>query len=383
MKKLLLTMILSLPMVAIYAQACNNAHTVVSPDGLYLYFTSDREGGNYEIFKSNIDGTNITRLTNSSEKKSFPSLSPDGTKVLFQSVDYSANSEIYIMNNDGSNLVRLTSNSVYDGYPNFSPDGQRIVFSAWDNDIYPEIFTMNQDGSNRTQITSTQGSDWFYAPKYNPAGNKIYFIFSQNGNFNIVMMDLNGSNWINITQPNTYGYIDLYPAFSPDGSQIVFSTSEYSGNGGILDLIIINADGSNWQRITTSANSERFDLPVFHPSDNTKLFFTYTPSGGRSSIKKMNTDGTGIIELAICSEQGLEDDPLTEVFGFYPNPANDFININFKGEILIKIYDLAGRLVLVSRNSTTDISQLDPGIYTIYLKDENSKMVKFDKLIKK
>jgi len=382
MKKLLLTIILSLPILAVYSQACNNFHTVVSPDGLYLYFTSDREGGIYEIYKSNIDGTNIIRLTNSSDKKSFPSLSPDGTKVVFQSVDYSASSEIYVMNSDGSNLIRLTNNTVYDGYPNFSPDGQRIVFSAWDFDIYPEIFTMNQDGSNRTQITSTQGTDWFYAPKYNPAGNKIYFLVSQNGNFNIVMMDLSGSNWVNVTELNSYGYIDLYPSFSPDGSKIVFSTSEYSGNGGILDLIIINADGSDWQRITTSANSERFDLAIFHPANANKLFFTYTPSGGRSSIKTMNTDGTGITELAKCSELGIDDEPERELFEFYPNPATDFLNINFEGEILLKIYDLAGRLVLVSNNSNTNISQLDPGIYTIYLKDENSNLFKFDKLIK-
>jgi Tol biopolymer transport system component len=382
MKNLLFTLILYLPIVTLNAQNCNNLSTAVSPDGLYIYFTSDRDGGNFEIYKANIDGTNVIRLTNSSDKKSFPSLSPNGTKVLFQSADYSAASEIYMMNNDGTNLIRLTNNNVYDGYPNFSPDGQSIVFSAWDNSIYPEIFTMNQDGTNRTQITNTPGSDWYYAPKFNPAGTKIYFLVSQNGNFNIVMMDLNGSNWINVTPPNTYGYIDLYPSFSSDGLKIVFSTSEYSGNGGILDLIMINADGSGWQRITTSANSERFDLPVFHPTDNSKLFFSYTPSGGRSSIKEMNTDGTGIIELAACSPNGLEDDPETKVLSFYPNPANDFLNVNIKGEILIKIFDLAGRLVLVSRDNKTNISQLNPGIYAIYLKDENSDLIRFDKLIK-
>lgn len=382
MKKLLLTLILYLPIVALNAQTCNNLSTAVSPDGLYIYFTSDRDGGNFEIYKSNIDGTNIARLTNSSDKKSFPSISPDGTKVLFQNVDYSTASEIYIMNNDGSNLIQLTNNTTYDGYPNFSPDGQSIVFSAWDNSGFPEIFTMNLDGTNRTQITNTQGTDWYYAPKFNVAGNKIYFLVSQNGNFHIVMMDLNGNNWIDITQPNTYGYIDVYPSFSQDGSKIIFSTSEYSGNGSILDLIMINADGSDWQRITTAENSERFDLAVFHPTDNSKLFFSYTPSGGKSSIKEMNTDGTGIIELAICPQLGLEDDPETEVLGFYPNPSNDFLNFNIKGEILIKIFDLAGRLVLVSHDNKTNISQLNPGIYTIYLKDENSDLIRFDKLIK-
>ena len=381
MKKLLLTLILSLPIVALNAQTCNNLSTVVSPDGLYIYFTSDREGGNFEIYKANIDGTNVTRLTNSAEKKSFPALSPDGTKVAFQSVDYSEAAEIYIMNNDGSNLVRLTTNNVYDGYPNFSPDGQSIVFSAWDNSIYPEIFKMNQDGSNRTQITNTQGTDWYYAPNYNPAGTKIYFSLSQNGNFHLVMMDVNGSNWVDITQPNTYGYIDVYPSFSHDGSKIIFSSSEYSGNGGILDLIMINPDGSDWERITTSANSERFDLAVFHPTDNNKLFLSYTPSNGKSSIKSMNTDGTSLIELAACP-LGLEDDPEAEVSGFYPNPANDILNFNVKGEILIKIFDLAGRLVLVSHDNKTNISRLDPGIYTIYLKDENNDLIRFDKLIK-
>ncbi|MBW6460266.1 MAG: hypothetical protein K0B08_06790 [Bacteroidales bacterium] len=113
-----------------------------------------------------------------------------------------------MMNNDGTNLVQLTNNNVHDGFPNFSPDGNKIIFEAWDDSNYPEVFTMNIDGSGRTQITNVPGAYWQSAPCYNPSGTKIYFSAGFNADNHYVMMDLDGTNWVNITEPNTFGYAE-------------------------------------------------------------------------------------------------------------------------------------------------------------------------------
>lgn len=372
MKNLVFAMFLSMSIIAVDAQTCNNLHTILSPDGQHLYFTSDRDAGNYEIYKSNIDGTNLVRLTNSIDNKSFPAISPDGTKLLYQSYDYGATAEIYIMNSDGTQLSRLTNNSTYDGYPNFSPDGQSIVFSAWDSDIYPEIFTMNLDGSNRTQITNLPGADWNYAPKYNPAGTKIYYHQSYNGDNRIVMMDVNGTNQVDITPPNTYGYVDLYPSFSSDGSKIIFASSEYSGNGGILDLITTNADGTNWQRITTSSNSENFSFPCFDPTNSNKIYFSYNPSGGLNSIKTMNLDGTNLNEIAVCFNTSIASQNALSHINIYPNPANAYITIlNRDGFNMdkVQIYNALGQTIYTAepQNSKVEIttSSFSQGVYLV------------------
>lgn len=67
------------------AQTCNNYWSAISPDGLYLYFVSDRDGANYELYRTDVDGfSNTLRLTNSAGNKLYPSLNPDGSKIVFQ-----------------------------------------------------------------------------------------------------------------------------------------------------------------------------------------------------------------------------------------------------------------------------------------------------------
>ena len=384
MKKLLLTITSLFFVLALIAQSsCNNYFVVVSPDGQHLYFSSDRNGAYYEFYKSDLDGfSNLVQLTNTGGNKFAPSFSPDGSKIVFQAGDYGNSSEIYSMNTDGSNLTQLTSNNVYDGSPCFSPDGQKIVFSAWDDQTYPEIFTMNVDGTNRVQITNLGGANWQSTPKYNPAGTKIYFQAGYNADDHIVMMDLDGSNWVDITPAgNDFGYMEANMSFSPDGSKIIFFTSEYHGYGNGADLIITNADGSDWNRITNSAAGEFYYQASFHPS-NSKLYISHFFSGGKISVNEMNLDGTNMLEISSCSMTGIPDVATKTVPEYYPNPANDYLNVTFPEKFDLKIYDLTGRIVLHSDENYLDISELNPGIYTIHLKDENSKLIKVDKLIK-
>jgi TolB protein len=383
MKTLILTIASLFVVLSLIAQnACNNYYVVVSPDGQHLYFSSDRNGAYYEFYKSDLDGySNLVQLTNSGGNKFAPSFSPDGSKIVFQQGDYGSSSEIYVMNIDGSNLTQLTSNTVYDGSPCFSPDGQKIVFSAWDNETYPEIFTMDADGSNRAQITNLGGAYWQSTPKYNPAGNKIYFMAGFNADDHIVMMDLDGSNWVDITPPGyVFGYMEANLSFSPDGSKIIFFTSEYHGYGNGGDQIIANADGSDWKRITNSAPGEYFYQAGFHPS-NSKLYISYFTSGGKISVNEMNLDGTNMREISSCSLTGIQDVTTNTVPEYYPNPANEFINVIFPGEFNLRIYDLTGRTVFHSSENYLDISELDPGIYTLHFKAKNSNFSKIDKLV--
>src|SRR5687767_808164 len=85
-----------------------------------IVFVSARDGNN-EIYTSNTDGSNITRLTNHPGNDDQPVWSPDGTRIAFTS-NRDGSSEIYIMNADGSNVVQRTfSGGCQD--PTWSPDG--------------------------------------------------------------------------------------------------------------------------------------------------------------------------------------------------------------------------------------------------------------------
>jgi Tol biopolymer transport system component len=240
---------------------------------------------------------------------------------------------------------------------------------------------MNIDGSNRTQITNLGGAYWQSTPKYNPAGTKIYFQAGYNADDHIVMMDLDGSNWVDITPAgNDFGYMEGNMSFSPDGSKIIFFTSEYHGYGNGVDLIIANADGSEWNRITNSAAGEYYYQASFHPSNN-KLYISHFFSGGKIALNEMNPDGTNMTEISSCLMTGFQDVAAKTVPEYYPNPANDYLNVIFPEKFDLKIYDLTGRIVLHSQDNRPDISDLKQGIYTIHFYSKTNNLTKFDKLI--
>lgn len=171
-----------------------------------MYFSSNRHGGNYEIYRSAPDGvTDLIRLTFTSVNNYYAKESPDGSKIIWQGGDYGVSAEIMIADVSGINMTSLTNNSVHDGYPNFSPDGQKIIYEGWDGDPYPEIYSMNLDGTNKTQLTQLSGAYWNSAPVYDPTGQYIYFLAGFNADNHIVRMDENGSNLIDITAPNSFG----------------------------------------------------------------------------------------------------------------------------------------------------------------------------------
>jgi Tol biopolymer transport system component len=86
-----------------------------------IAFYSERDGNGNIYVMNAADGSNQTRLTNSTADDLPPSWSPDGTKIAFGS-SRDGNWEIYIMNAaDGSGQTRLTNNAADDSEPDWSP----------------------------------------------------------------------------------------------------------------------------------------------------------------------------------------------------------------------------------------------------------------------
>lgn len=229
---------------------------------------------------------------------SCPSVS-NPEKIVF-AVGNNDNSEIYVMNADGSNKIRLTNNSVYDGEPAFSPDGSKIAFtSSRDNSFDKEIYVMNADGSNPRNLTNdtiNNGVFWDVEPAFSPDGSKIVFSSTRadNGPYptNIWVMNVDGTNKTKLTNNNPQSPYD--PTFSPDGSKIAF----VAYNSGFADIYVMNSDGTNQRRLTNNTAAE--SSPVFSP-DGSKIAFSsgsFGSGGGfGGEIYVMNADGTNPLNI--------------------------------------------------------------------------------------
>lgn len=384
MKKILLLCCFAFLYFLISAQTCNNLFPLVSPDGQHLYFSSNRNGSNYEIYSSDLDGiSNLVRLTNTTVNNLYPSVSADGSKIVFQSGDYGASAEIFMMNSDGTGLIQLTNNSVYEGYPNFSPDGQKIVFDGWDSNPYPEIFTMNVDGTNIVQLTSVSGAYWQCSPMFNPSGTYIYFSLGYNADNHLARMNLDGSNIIDITQPNSFGSMEFGMHFSPDASKIVFSTTDWAGYNNGADIVIADTNGTNWSRITTSTNGEWYHSPVWHKTNNKFYYSYYSSTTPYWQIYEMLTDGTAPALVSVCSNVGLSElHSQGDGIKVFPIPAGNELNLSMSLGMHSEFYDVSGRRVLSSTSNKTDISALVKGFYLIHFLDSENNLVQISKIIK-
>ena len=135
----------------------NDSNADISPDGQEIVFDSDRDQSLKGIFKMNIDGTNVVKLTSGSDFESQPSWSPDGTKIAFirlVSTQSGSAGQIFVMDSDGNNLQQVTNTTDDDLSPSWSPDGTEIVFSRM-LDERRDILKINVDGTGLVNLTNT------------------------------------------------------------------------------------------------------------------------------------------------------------------------------------------------------------------------------------
>ena len=272
-----------------------------SPDGLKIAFASNRHGGLHAIYIMNADGSAPVRVTNANLFDERPSWSSDGTQLAFQRDPGGAgsNSEIFVMNADGSGQMNITNNPAFDAYaawqwiPVVQSQSKAIAFATNRDGGSLEIYTMNSDGSGLTRLTNNSAHDWW--PAWSPDGAKIAFTTQRNGNDDIYVMNADGSAQTRLT---TSQADDSRPAWSPDGAKIAFKSTR-DGN---TEIYVMNADGSGQTRLTTDPSID------FEPSwspDGSKIAFVSNRDGD-NEIYVMNPDGSGPTQITDNANDDLE-----------------------------------------------------------------------------
>ncbi|MGZ3867071.1 MAG: TolB family protein [Bacteroidia bacterium] len=88
---------------------------------------------NMELFVCDVDGKNLTQVTNLGKANWAPFFHPNGKKVIFSSNHHSQKGydfQLYMINLDGTGLEQITSESLFNAFPMFSPDGKKLIWSS-------------------------------------------------------------------------------------------------------------------------------------------------------------------------------------------------------------------------------------------------------------
>jgi TolB protein len=243
------------------------------------------------LFVVREDGTGKRRLTRSSYSETQPAYSPDGKRIAFVS-RRGANEDVYVMNSDGTAVRRLTSHPAPDLQPAWSPNGKQIAFTSG-RSANLKIFVMNADDSRERLLTPTRPWVANSSPSWSPDGRWIAFTSSRikDGNPEIFKMRPDGSRVMRLTFTDTAGEVspdDGFPAWSPDGNSIVFSSTRVTGQH---DLWVMSAAGKNARRISRTPRFD--DWGARWSSDGARFVFYAVPlTGTGSDVYVVNADGS-------------------------------------------------------------------------------------------
>jgi imidazolonepropionase-like amidohydrolase/Tol biopolymer transport system component len=155
-----------------------------------------------------------------------------------------------------------------------SPDGKTIAF-----DLLGDIYTMPITGGKATNIAS--GLAWEIQPRFSPDGTQIAFTSDRAGGDNIWVMDVDGENKKQVTK-ESFRLLNN-PTWSPDGKFIAarkhFTTSRSLGVGEIW--LYHTSGGSGVQLVKRPSESHQKELgePMFS-NDGRYIYYSQNVTPG-------------------------------------------------------------------------------------------------------
>lgn len=165
--------------------------------------------------------------------------------------------------------------------------GRMAFASNLDGDF--EIYVLDMQTGALTQLTDNDYDD--HSPAWSPDGTRLVYVADRAGDDDLYVMDAYGRN---IMQLTTSTDADRSPAWSPDGQTVVFSREK----AGAAELFTFAAgclsEPGACEEALIPFSTDRYDLfPTWSPDGSRIAFTTSSGPGMPSVIALLNPDRTG------------------------------------------------------------------------------------------
>lgn len=240
-----------------YPSLAPNKRSIVF--GITLVPTTSTGFGS-DVWAVDLDGTNLKKLVEHDRENVFydtPLIDPSGKWLYVHRRAAIVQNGTYVGNDDSlekvdlatKKMTRVTENAAD---PTLSPDGTFLVYVRYENAAPKGIWRVATDGSDNRPFFSIRDTWWYMqAPRVSPDGKLIAFSAAGHNAQSLAsgakvahlgipselfIAPIDGKSVRSIAQTND----DTNPAWSPDGTQIIFIS------GGALSILTL-ADGKMQQ----------------------------------------------------------------------------------------------------------------------------------------
>jgi Tol biopolymer transport system component len=242
-------------------KSLNSSIAIMDPDG------SNR----VRIFETASSGLNPSQVSMGLAGAFAPAWSPDGQWVAFGLgvwFQERAHGKATLMRvrRDGTGLEALTDGTVHSGFPSYSADGREIVYRAWGEDVAGLHILNIEDRTSRVLTT-----EYDNLPAWSPDGSRIVFTRKVDAvNFDIFTIRPDGTDLLRLT---TNRANDGHAVWTSDG-RITWNSGIYGfrDEAALYDntfqpygqIFIMNADGTGKRVLTDSLWED--SMPLYVPA---------------------------------------------------------------------------------------------------------------------
>lgn len=219
----------------------------LSSDGKRIVFASSASGS-MQIWVMDVNGKDRKQLTTDKTVMNWgPSWSPDGKRIVFVSVR-DGNSQLYIMNADGSHEFRLDPSKDDQMSPKWSPDGKKIAFvtSKGGNKV---VGIVDLQPRKVTYLTKSEENSQDVA--WAPDSKRLAYVAydPRNRSSQVIIIGIDGKRLGAIRGKFNSTLQKL--AWAPDGKRIAYVTDE----DGSYQIVVSELNGSHRKQLTKGNNS--------------------------------------------------------------------------------------------------------------------------------
>jgi len=177
-------------------------------------------------------------------------ISPDGKHIVFSLsvADSIDNNHIWRVDIHGNNLTKMTNMEGLQHEPVWSPDGKWIYFLSGKGDQSHNIWRISLEDKSKEQITV--GKLYNFDVTFSKQGD-MAFSSNRGGNYDIWLQKKN--TLVQITDDRA---IDSRPSLSPEGKNITFETLR----SGVMNIWQKSLNTSEMKQLTDEAIGARYPI---------------------------------------------------------------------------------------------------------------------------